>query len=576
VTASDLTNNAASPADATQKKQGPTLQAPGPRLDIPTLTQQSVIGLILTFILAAAAWGYTFVEMWHRWFPAWQYENMSFGQRLTEGDSYYTHGPLVPIVSIVIAWLTYKRVGAPAKRTLLSNIVGWTMFVGSVLLHFASSYAQVTFVSGFALVSALTALLIVWGGWPLLKAYALPVILLLFMVPIPMDWIAKINFQLKFFAAGQALWLTNYVFGVPANLDGSMVHLVPGADGVPKRLVVENVCGGLRSLIALIYFASLFAMISRSRGFWRVGLLLMAVPVAIATNIIRITSLNLVAHYYTVADAGPGAWFHDLSGLAVFVIALGIMFALDQLIVSSGKLLKRDWSDSRLMGFLDNLPRADSQPAVMLRWPVLVMLVAAAAWSIHWAMQDVESNISSAAAGAVPKEVSIDGRTLFSQDLTLDDKTLAILQTNDYLYRRFFDTASRMPVDLLIVFSPNNRKGTHPPEVCLEGSGEEVISKRLQTINVAGVGAMTMRELITSRDQRQTYHLYVYKSGDSYTASYLQQQFTIFWNGLRSRNASGALIRVTVPIEGEGVDAARALTDAVTEVLMAEIDQRLP
>lgn len=576
MTSSELTNPAASSKDGANKTAGPGLQAPGPRLDLPKLSRQGTIGLVLTMLIAAAAWGYTFVEMWHRWFPAWQYETMTFGQRLTEGDSYYTHGPLVPLVSIVIAWLTYQRVGAPARRTTFSNIVGWTMFAGSILLHLASSYAQVTFVSGFALLSALVSLLIIWGGWPLLKAYALPVVLLVFMVPIPMDWIAKINFQLKFFAAGKALWLTNNIFSVPANLDGSMVHLAPGADGVPKRLVVENVCGGLRSLIALIYFAALFAMISRSRGFWRVLLLLLAVPVAMVTNIIRITSLNVVAHHYTVQDAGPGAWFHDMSGLAVFVVALAIMFMFDQIIVSSGKLLKRNWSDPRLMGFLDNLPRGDSQPARTLRWPVLAVLVLTAGWSIYWATQDVTENISDQARQAVPQQITIDGRTLTSQDLTLDAKTLAILQTNDYVYRRYFDSGSRTPVDLLIVFSPNNRKGTHPPEVCLEGAGEEVISKDLQSLQVAGVGDMTLRELITSRDQRQTYHTYVYKSGDSYTASYLKQQFTIFWNGLRSRNASGALIRFTVPIYGDDVDSARILTDTAAQVLMAEINKKLP
>ena len=68
----------------------------------------------------------------------------------------------------------------------------------------------------------------------------------------------------------------------------------------------------------------------------------------------------------------------------------------------------------------------------------------------------------------------------------------------------------------------------------------------------------------------------IYKCGDSYTMSFFGQQARIFLNGLMARNAAGALIRVSVPIEGQDIASARKLALAATEALMPPIDKGLP
>ena len=111
--------------------------------------------------------------------------------------------------------------------------------------------------------------------------------------------------------------------------------------------MIENVCGGLRSIIALTFFAALFAALCRAKGLWRWFLLLMAFPVAIACNVARITSLIIAAHHIGTDAAGEHGWFHDLSGILVFALALAFMFLLESAVLLLGKLLKRDWSDAR-------------------------------------------------------------------------------------------------------------------------------------------------------------------------------------------------------------------------------------
>ncbi len=536
---------------------------------------RALFGLLVTFALLAVGWYYTFGDMWYRWFPSWDKVKWSLSDRLTEGDSYYTHGPMVPAVSLLIAFLIYRKVGTPTERTFFANFIGGVALAASLLVHVLSVYARVMFPSGFALIGVLAALLLLWGGWTLLKAYWLPVAFLVFMVPLPMDWIFKLNFQLKFFAGESALWITNHIFKVPAIMEGATIILEPGPDGLPKELVVENVCGGLRSLISLICFAALFAVVCRVKGPWRIFMLLMAVPVAMATNIVRITSLNLVANYYGVDAAGPNSTFHDMSGLLVFIVALAMLFGIEQIILFAGRMLKRNWADTRLLGFLDGIPRGSGASPATLRPTVLFALLLSAGLSLFWSTKAVAQNNSNVARHAVPQTIMIDGKKFESADETLDELTLAILETNDYVYRRFFDRASHREADLLIVFSPDNRKGTHPPDVCLEGGGDQIVHKADISLDVPGPGHIVLRELVSQRGARQIYHMYIYKCGDEYTNSYWSQQFKIVLNGLTRRSTSGALIRFSVPMDGNDLEKARELGLNAARELMPAIHKGL-
>ncbi len=563
--------------DAEEKIQA--IEQAKAREEASALTKWAKISLFTTTALLALAWHRTFMEMWGRWFPAWRLEKLPLMERLTEGDSYYTHGPLVPLTCLIMAGFIHKRVGLPLHRTRGATILGWLLLVVFFTFHLlsVSPSARVMFVSGFALIGVIGGLILIWGGWPLAKAYWLPVVFLAFMIPLPEVAIGDLNFKLKNIAGDASLWLTNNVFAVPAVKDGSYVYLSPDpVTGEPKTLVIENVCSGLRSLISLVWFASLFAVVCRVKGYWRLFMLAMAVPVAVVTNVIRITALNVVAHHYSIAAAGPGAWFHDLSGLLVFAMALAILFGLEQAIIGLSKLLKKDWVDHRLLGFLEKIPRLDA----VRRGPVppvaVATLTAVAAMSLYWSVYTWDQSFSVEIGDVVPKRVELDGRVYIGQDHELDEQSLIILEYPDYIYRRYFDAPTFTGVDLLIVFSANNRKGTHPPEVCIEGGGDRITTKKIETVPVEGLGDLDMRQLLTQRGNRMTQFLYIYKCGSRYTSSFFAQQFWIFVNGLLARDTAGALIRISVPADPRDTEAAAKLAQQAAQALLPHIDKGLP
>lgn len=128
---------------------------------------------------------------------------------------------------------------------------------------------------------------------------------------------------------------------------------------------------------------------------------------------------------------------------------------------------------------------------------------------------------------------------------------------------------------LLIVFSSNNRKGTHPPDTCLEAAGEQIVHKQMHRVSAGGIGELDMRELISQNHARHRLHLYTYWCSGRYTPSLLWQQATIFLNSLTSRNPAGALIRLTVPVEDLDVAKARRLALSAASELMPRIDRGL-
>jgi len=562
--------------DSSSPWRGPRTE---PKVGVPagTATVRSCWGLSLVVGLVAVGWHRTFWEMWLRWFPAWHTTGLSWPDRLTQGNSYYTHGPLVALASGLMAWHIHRRVGWSRARSTSATWWGGGLLAVSITLHLlsVSPSARVMFVSGFALIGVLVGLVLVWGGWPMARAYGLPIVFLVFMVPMPEVAIVDLNFRLKLFAGRAALWLTHHVFGVPAWLDGSYIHLPPDADGRAKSLVIENVCSGLRSLIALVWFASLFAVVCRVSGRWRILMLAAAVPVAVGCNVVRITSLNLAAHYGSVQIAGPGGWFHDFSGLLVFAMALACLLGLERAVMGFGRWRGRCWVDWRLLGFLETVSIADAgEPAKPRRLPLAVLAVTAvvsACWSVSvWGAEKSVLDV-----GGVPETIVIDGRRFLGRDRGLDQRTLMVLEYPDYLYRVYTDPNTDESVDLLIVFSANNRKGTHPPEVCIEGGGHIVIDKQLWPVRVAGAGDLALRHLLTQRFNAVTCFLYTYKCGKRYTPSFFAQQFWVFFNGLTAWDTAGAMIRLSVAGGPQDVDRSKNLTMAAAKRLLPLIDKAL-
>ncbi len=243
----------------------------------------------------------TFIWMWERWFAR---------------DSYYSHGILVPFVTLYLIWL---------KKDVLKAIKpqpskwGMRLFFLGIGVHLLSAFFRVYFTSGFSLIIVLFGLALYFYGTKTLKEILFPLSFLAFMVPLPLVLVANISFKLKMFAAHMAVVLLNNM-RIVCIQDGSAIIMRHA------YVVVDDVCSGLRSLIALMALGSLFAYWMKSSRANKIILFLFSVPIAVMANVVRIIFLAAVneiwgSHY----ASGP---LHELSGFIVFACAFLLLYTV--------------------------------------------------------------------------------------------------------------------------------------------------------------------------------------------------------------------------------------------------------
>lgn len=229
-------------------------------------------------------------------------------------DSNYSHGFFVPLFSGYILWR--QREQWMTVRVRPSNF-GFVVMLGAVGLLIVGSLGAELFTSRFSLVMLLAGMILFLLGWNALRAVSFPLGFLILMIPIPVIIYNQITFPLQLLASRYATLLLEAV-GVPVLREGNVLMLSN------YSLEVVEACSGIRSLMSLMVLAIAYGYLAEPRRWVRCVLVILMVPIAIATNAIRIASAGVLAHRF--GPAAAEGFLHEFSGLVIFVSAVFLMF----------------------------------------------------------------------------------------------------------------------------------------------------------------------------------------------------------------------------------------------------------
>lgn len=139
------------------------------------------------------------------------------------------------------------------------------------------------------------------------------------------------------------------------------------------------------------------------------------------------------------------------------------------------------------------------------------------------------------------------------KDLPLNERDYEILETKNLVMREYKNPKGES-VYLYIIYSGDNRRALHPPEVCYTGGGATILEKTVIPITDS------LKANKFTIERKDSLHLVVYwfKSTDLNTYSYLKQQLKVVSDRLFGRKTSGAMIRVSTDIKEGGEEAALA------------------
>jgi exosortase len=236
-------------------------------------------------------------------------------------DDNYSHGFFIVPLAAYFAWERREKLRALPIR---SSPLGLLVMVGSVAVLLAGILGAELFLSRIAIVGVLGGALLFVLGWRHLVALAFPLLFLLLMIPIPAIVFNQIAFPLQLLASqtGEAV-LSG--LDIPVLREGNVIILAT------TTLEVAEACSGIRSLISLLTLGIVYGYFLDSRTSVRVFLALCTIPIAIATNALRVAGTGVAAHHYgaQVADG----FFHTFSGWIIFITSFMLFFAVARIVL---------------------------------------------------------------------------------------------------------------------------------------------------------------------------------------------------------------------------------------------------
>jgi exosortase len=230
-------------------------------------------------------------------------------------DEAYSHGLLIPPLAAYVAWLNRDRILAtPASADSRGLILTGIGCAAHILGRLGAEF----FLTRVSLVIILAGIILTYWGAARLKQMAFSLVLLATMVPIPAIVYNKLAAPLQLFAS----WVasnTIEMLGIPIFRDGNVMHLSEISLGVAEA------CSGLRSISSLSVLALVLGYFICNTLPMRSLLFLLAFPVAIGVNVLRIVITALFAREDPALAEG---FFHSFSGWVVFLVGFGLMYFL--------------------------------------------------------------------------------------------------------------------------------------------------------------------------------------------------------------------------------------------------------
>jgi exosortase len=234
-------------------------------------------------------------------------------------DDNYSHGAFIFPISAFVLYLQRKQIREtplkPVAWGLLPLALGLLLQSGSYLMH-------IRYVSMWSIVLTLAGGILIFYGKEIWKIARFAVFFLLFAAPIPYRIIDPPSKWIRS-ASTTGAAITMKGLGYALIQKGNKIE-VPG-----YALEVADVCSGFKKTVALLAFSLLYGYMFQIGIGKRALLVLAAVPIGIAANILRVSGLIAV----TMAGGLPALHVaHDWGELT----ALGIAFLM---FIGVGKLI---------------------------------------------------------------------------------------------------------------------------------------------------------------------------------------------------------------------------------------------
>lgn len=230
----------------------------------------------------------------------------------------YSHAFLVLPIILYMVW-SKKSVFLGDRKQY--TFLGLLLVAFSMVLYFFALLTQVHTIISLAMFLTVLGTLIYLFGVQIVFVLFTPLLLFLLLIPVPDPLYIKLTFPLQLKVSEISEVIVS-MFGVPIFRQGNVMN-IPN-----KSFEVVEACSGLRSMITLMNLSIIVGYFMLERKTSKCILLLASIPIAVFVNIIRVSLMILLYHFFKL-DLVEGT-LHTVTGLAVFALALISLLGLNK------------------------------------------------------------------------------------------------------------------------------------------------------------------------------------------------------------------------------------------------------
>ncbi len=227
------------------------------------------------------------------------------------------HGILILIAVPILFWFKRKQILAAPSENWWPGLIIMGVALFFHLFGFLIQQPKISVIALFLGIYGLIGL--TWGPrW--LKETFYPFVLFAFCIPVSGN-VEALTVPLRLFATSITYGITHGIFGLTVIKKGTQLFDANGA----YNYDVAAACSGIRSLISLLALTTIYAMMTFKANWKRLLVVSMAVPLAVASNVLRLTSIVVGAEAF---GQKTGDFIHEWSGFLTYVVAIIAMLLM--------------------------------------------------------------------------------------------------------------------------------------------------------------------------------------------------------------------------------------------------------
>jgi len=242
-----------------------------------------------------------------------------------------SHGLLIPLFSLYFVYQERHRLG---------RLVAKPSYWGVVLIGLSLAGYVFSFFNGFyyprqiMMISLIGGVVLLLGGWQTAKIVWLPVVFLVFAMPLPARLYTEITMPMREMASTVAAVLLNAIPSVTCEAQGVIISGT--RMGQEISLNVAEACSGMRLLLAFVALGVAMAWLEARPTIHRLILVCSTIPIAILCNMIRVLVTGLI-YIYVGAEYATGS-LHTVLGMVMLFVAFafygGLAWIMSNIVVS--------------------------------------------------------------------------------------------------------------------------------------------------------------------------------------------------------------------------------------------------